>query len=336
MATSIRAWSSIFVFASSSPCKIELVSRLCGKLVGFLDLPDKSLTAFQQVRNLQQQVSLLCPHATRTHEDILLFVGQVHVGPPNMAYVDDLDEAQSFEVSSLLKEAKSTKSIQFLWDEDDTYAKTVAKNFGCSVRRHESWDEVRVVLRSGSQTIPNECACFAKRAFVSRRPLGWKFVNPRGRCKVANFGFLKRVKDILYIRFYKVCPTAWSDMNTKQLGIECVNFDCAYLEALDRLEHLAIRDYGGMGSNVRKLSSLDKLRSIQLYAKMTKDVCQDFLHVVRNSNIQEVVVNAYNEYFYDESFVYQLLSIPRLEYIHIHGRTRKGKSKYEEYFDYGY
>lgn len=56
--------------------KIELVSRLFGNVVGFLDAPDKSLTAFRQVRNLQRQVCLLCPHATRTHEDIVLLVRQ--------------------------------------------------------------------------------------------------------------------------------------------------------------------------------------------------------------------------------------------------------------------
>jgi hypothetical protein len=123
-------------------------------------------------------------------------------------------------------------------------------------------------------------------------------------------------------------------MNTKQLALEYVNFDCANLEALDRLEHLDIRSYGESVINLRKLSRLDKLRYIRLSTKMTKDVWQDFLYVARNSNIQEVVVNAHNESFYDESFVHQLLSIPRLEYIVIHGRTRTGKSKYQGYFDY--
>ena len=83
-------------------------------MVGFLDAPDKSLAAFRQVRNLQRQVCLLCPHAKRTHEDIVLFVDQVPVGPPNMAYAEDLNEVQSFEVLSLLKDLKS---MQFMWDE---------------------------------------------------------------------------------------------------------------------------------------------------------------------------------------------------------------------------
>jgi hypothetical protein len=204
----VQAWSgflsscdSRFDSSSASSCasrvalqrKIELVSRLNGKVVGYLDAPDKSLSAFQQVRDVQRQASRLCPHTTRSYEDIVLYVGQVQVGPPNMAYEDDLDFVQRLKVLRLLEDLKS---IQFMCDEDDMYATRVAKIFGCSVRRHQAWDEVVVTLRHGSYTVPNECACFAKKAPLDRRPLGWKFEAPEGWTNVIDVGFLTRPKKV--------------------------------------------------------------------------------------------------------------------------------------------
>jgi hypothetical protein len=306
------------VFASSSPCKIELVSRLCSKVMGFLVVPDKSLTAFQQVRNLQQQVSLLCPHATRTHEDILLFVGQVQVGPPNMAYVDDLDVLQSFEVLSFLKETKSTKSIQFMWDEDDTYAKSVVSNVGDCTRSAvlPAWNDITIYC-SVLRNIPHEFAYFSKQV-----PIEWTFYTSYASFTSTDVGFLKRVATIPFICLDGVYPTEWSDVNAQRLVVCCKHCDCSNLVQLDKVTHLQLDCYASV-SNLRSLERLVNLESICLTTRRDEGY-QDFLHLVRNSRkIKAVDWSSKHSCDNHTAFVRQLLDIPRLEYINVQGTLHR-------------
>jgi hypothetical protein len=123
-------------------------------------------------------------------------------------------------------------------------------------------------------------------------------------------------------------PTKWSDINIKELRFEYTAFDCANLKGLDRLEHLEIQC--GAVANLHKLQSCGKLVRIHLFTKMTQEVCQEFLNLVRNSHIKEVTVYG-RDVFDDETFVHQLESIPHVEYINIQGRTRQGKNACEDY-----
>jgi hypothetical protein len=147
MATCLQACG--ILSAAKSRNKIALVSRLGGKQLGFLDLPDKSLSAFKQVRRLQQQASLLCPHPTRTFEDVLLFVGLLPVGPPDLAYLDDFDEQQSSQVERLLYECTF---LNMMWDESDSYAKDVFCYVGTN----------KVLIKFGHGGVPREVAYLAK------------------------------------------------------------------------------------------------------------------------------------------------------------------------------
>ena len=307
------------MFASSSLYKIELVSRLCGKVVGFLDLPDKSLTAFQQVRDLQRQASRLCPHTTRTHEDILLFVGQVQVGPPNIAYVDDLDKVQSLEVLNLLKETKSTKSIQFMWDEGDTYAKSVVSTIigGWSRRAVlPAWDDI-TIYSSVIPKIPHEFAYFSKHV-----PIGWTFYTSYSYFTSADVGFLKRVATIPFICLDGVYPTEWSDVNAQRLVVRCKYCDCSNLAQLDKVTHLELDCFGGV-SNLRSLERLVNLESIHLITKLTDEAYQDFLNLVRNSRIKAVNWSSKHSCDNHTAFVRQLQDIPRLKYITVQGTLHK-------------
>jgi|688.fasta_scaffold02748_20 hypothetical protein len=106
---------------------IELFSRLSGTFVGKLKKPDKSLSAFDQVRNLQRQSFLLCGHPTRSLEDILFFGKEgKQVGPLDLAYRSELNCDESTKVLKLLEQP----SLTMMYDETDGYAKSVLDREG--------------------------------------------------------------------------------------------------------------------------------------------------------------------------------------------------------------
>jgi hypothetical protein len=169
------------------PCQekgIKLFLKLGGKFVGNLDLPDKSLSAFDQVRNLQRQASVRCGHPTRTLEDIVLFAHNVRVGPPGMAYLDDLDEEASLHVQSLLQ---GCTSLEMMYDDSDEYAKQVLKQ--ANVHVSKDYFLLQKVFVVAGQSMPREVTYLTRHGVTN-----WDFSAWCGKCFVQDFGFLKDVR----------------------------------------------------------------------------------------------------------------------------------------------
>lgn len=157
MATCLMVWFGQVVQQDG----IHVFSRLGGKYLGNFKLPSKSLSAFQKVRFLQQQAARLCPHPTRTCEDILLYANQTQVGPPNMAYLDDLNEEANLQVQQLLD--RSTR-LEMMWDEDDVYAKCKVEQAGIRVTDFGDFLKLSLTVRTyrkNSGISANNESCFA-------------------------------------------------------------------------------------------------------------------------------------------------------------------------------
>jgi hypothetical protein len=98
---------------------IQVFSRIGGKYLGIVKVPNKLLSAFKKVRFLQEQVARLCPHPTRRpHAHLLLYVGQKRIGPPDLPILDDLNEDASLQVQHRLE---GCTRLEMLWDEQRLY-----------------------------------------------------------------------------------------------------------------------------------------------------------------------------------------------------------------------
>ena len=214
------------------PCQekgINLFLKLGGKFVGNLDLPDKSLSAFLQVRNLQRQASLLCGHPTRSYQDILLFAHNVRVGPPGMAYLDDLDEEASLHVQSLLQ---GCTSLEMMYDESDEYAKHVLEQAKALVSEH--FPDTQEVYVVAEKSIPREVTYLTRHGVTK-----WNFYAVNYKSFVQDFGFLKNARfDSLTLT--SIMPTDWTDCNAKRLHISTHSIDCQAFKILDRVEELQL------------------------------------------------------------------------------------------------
>lgn len=94
---------------------IQVFSRLGGKYIGIIKVPNKELSAFKKIRFLQEQVARICPHPMRRpHTHLCLYVGQKRIGPPDLTYLDDLNEDASLQVQHLLE---GCTRLEMMWDE---------------------------------------------------------------------------------------------------------------------------------------------------------------------------------------------------------------------------
>ena len=236
LATCLQACGIISIAKSRN--KIALVSRLGGVQLGFLDLPDKSLSAFKQVRRLQQQASLLCPHPTRTFEDVLLFVGLLPVGPPDLAYLDDFDEQQSSQVERLLYECTF---LNMMWDESDSYAKDVvdkANGLYCYVGTN------KVLIKFGHGGVPREVAYLAKSNVTD-----WHFESYCYSTQTIDLSFLGKLR-LERLVLDGVKPTTWEFCNTKSLKVD-TSIELAFPQ-LCGVEDLELSETGWVCSTAKE------------------------------------------------------------------------------------
>jgi hypothetical protein len=226
---------------------IKLYMRVGGKYVGNLK-PGKSLSAFDQVRNLQRQAFLLCGHPTRTLEDILLYVHNVQVGPPGLAYLDDLDEEASLQVQSLLH---GCTSLEMMYDESDEYAKQQVSKARISV---SVCSEVVIIALTGfgfgfkGLNLPKELGYVAK----LRKKHWWIYYlgSQNIRVDFSVFGMkYGRSKsgsmyplDIDNLDLYHVTPTNYMHCNVKRLKVTSNGINCKVYAELDQLEYLRLTD----------------------------------------------------------------------------------------------
>ena len=247
---------------------IKVFSRLGGKYLGDIKVPGETLSAFQNVRFLQQQVARLCPHPKRTCEDLLLYVGQEQVGPPGMAYMDDLDEEASLKVRQLLD---GCAQLDVMWDEDDSYARSKVEQAGIQV---SAYDDTLVVALSGAD-LPKELVYLVKKGKSQ-----WRIYSPTGTGICVDFSVFKMryavsasgsmyPLEVKSLSLANITPTNYKHCNVKNLSFANSEIDCKDFAGLDQLEDLCLREFCNTPSshevrNFAELAKLPKLKSLCL------------------------------------------------------------------------
>ena len=245
---------------------IQVFSRLGGKYLGNIKVPCKTLSAFQQVCFLQQQASSLCPHPKRTCEDLLLYVGQEQVGPPGMAYMDDLDEEASLQVQTLLK---GCTRLETMWDEDDAYARSKVEQAGIRVEEFGCFLDIGL----HGTDFPKELGYLGKKG-KSR----WHITRHTGAIRVdfsvfkmrnaiSSSGFIHPL-EVKSLSLYNITPTNFMHCNVKHLCVIALDIDCNNFAGLDQLETLCLDGCHHtplhVVRNFKALAELPKLKHILL------------------------------------------------------------------------
>jgi hypothetical protein len=246
---------------------IEVFSRLGGKYLCDVKVPSKTLSAFKQVRFLQEEVARLCPHPTRTHEDLLLYTNQEAIGPPGMAYMDDLDEEASLQVHQLLE---GCTRLEMMWNEDDSYARSKVEQAGIQVGEDD--DNLGVSLRLNGADLPKELGYLGK----LRRPC-WDIFpgfGAKNLCidlsvfKMRNASSVSgsiHPLDVEYLGLHNVTPSNYMYCNVKALSVRALCIDCKSLSGLDQLERLSL---DGAVHNLKELGNLPKLEYLCLNSEV--------------------------------------------------------------------
>ena len=270
----LKAWSN-YQPRNEDTNTIKLFLRLSGKYLGNLVL-SKSLGVFQQVRFLQLQASGLCPHTKRTCEDLLLYVGQTQVGPPDMAYLDDLDKEASLQVQALLK---GCTRLEMMWDEDDAYAKSKVEQAGIRVEQVGPYLEIHL----NGTDLPKELRYLGKQRktlpgimFVSVANVSVDFsaFKMRYARSVTESNFLLDVECLV---LYNTAPTNYIHCNVKTLVVAASCVDCENFVGLDQLETLKL-DGCHFVCNLKALAGLPKLKTIMLnFESMTRQSVSEVL-----------------------------------------------------------
>jgi hypothetical protein len=275
----LKAWSN-YQPLNEDTNTIKLFMRLSGKYLGNLLVP-KSLSVFQQVRFLQQQAARLCPHPKRTCEDLLLYVGQAQVGPPDMAYLDDLDKEASLQVQTLLK---GCTRLEMMWDEADSYAKSKVEQAGIRVEQFGPYLEIHLngtdlpkelrYLGKQRKTLP--CIMFVS---VANTSVDFSAFKMRYARSVTESKFLLDVEGLV---LYNTAPTNYNHCNVKTLLVAASCVDCENFVGLDQLETLKL-DGSHLAPlrvvrNLKALAGLPKLKTIMLnFESMTRQSLSEVL-----------------------------------------------------------
>ena len=213
--------------------EIKVFAKLSGKFLGNIDVCNTALSAFQNVRFLQEQIAHLFPHPTRTHEDLLVYVEHKQLGPPGMPYVTEFSPEERLDVEQALSIIKSNKTIEVMWDESDDHAKRVINE---TTYLHTFSPNAALTLRAA---VPNEITYLARNLAKQ----GITFLDimrvERLAC-VQDLKFLRTMK-LTGIVLRRVVPTSWVDCNVSNLWVENACFDFAF-NNLDKVEELSFFD----------------------------------------------------------------------------------------------
>ena len=261
----LKAWSN-YQPRNEDTNTIKLFMRLSGKYLGNLHVP-KSLSVFQQVRFLQLQAAGLCPHPKRTCEDLLLYVGRTQVGPPDMAYLDDLDEEASLQVQALLK---GCAHLEMMWDEDDVYAKSKVEQAGIRVEQVGA----DLAIHLNGTELPKELRYLGKQLGALPGIMFVSVANTRVDFSAFKMRYARSVTeskfllDVECLALYNTAPTNYIHCNVKTLVVAVPCVDCKNFVGLDQLETLKL-DGSHLSplcvvSNLNALAELPKLKNIML------------------------------------------------------------------------
>jgi hypothetical protein len=84
--------------------RIKLYNKLGGQFVGYLTVPDKSLSLWQQVVDLKKQAAKLCPDNPQSYVDILLYVGNTQL----YIWFSDFEQVKAIQHAT---------TMQMMWDQ---------------------------------------------------------------------------------------------------------------------------------------------------------------------------------------------------------------------------
>ena len=186
-----------------------MVSKLSGKVLGEVtfDLSDVSRSAVRNasrayfvLRDLQVQAYKLMPHEWRGHEDIMLFVGQECLVPPDLAFRDFLTQEEADKVINFLVTAEQ---VDMLWDNDAWATQVVEALPQGFVKTNKTTLEIvypdkhlecplEVVAFGNKQNITS-VACSSLHVFVTK-----------------NLGFLHRLEQAKMLFLTAIVPTDWT------------------------------------------------------------------------------------------------------------------------------
>ncbi len=204
----------------------------------------------------------------------MLYVGQEQVGPPDLPYLDDLDEEASLKVHQLLK---GCTSLETMWDEDDLYAKSKVEQAGIQVRAYDNklfYDNTLVVALTCAD-LPKELGYLGKQGKSQ-----WRINSHTGTDICVDFSVFKMRYAIsasgsIYplevdtLSLTNITPTNYMHCNVKHLSVVASSIDCKVFANLDQLEDLCLLEYANKQRshevrNFEELAKLPKLKSLYL------------------------------------------------------------------------
>ena len=251
--------------------KIKVFSRLCGKYLGNIKVPCKTLSAFQKVRFLQQQIARLCPHPKRSCEDLLLYVDQTQVGPLGMPYVDDLDEAAGLQVQ---QHFDGCTRLEMMWGEDDSYAESKVEQAGIHVTECGCCLDIEL----NGTDLPKELGYLRKKGKPYWRI--WNDTNDDGTDICVDFSVFKiryarsvsgstHPFDVERLDLYGITPTNYMHCNVKHLCVSASGIDCQVFTKLDQIESLVLYNWkhsqwACVERNLKALTKLPNLKDLHL------------------------------------------------------------------------
>ena len=120
----LQAWVQASFVRRDHKRHANLFSKIGGNKVGrvFFELNDCVLgDASCLLRDLQHQAASILPHEFHDPEDVLLFVGQESLTPPDFAYREALTLDEAKRALCMLSNAEQ---VDMMWDDNDAWATT--------------------------------------------------------------------------------------------------------------------------------------------------------------------------------------------------------------------
>ena len=151
----LSTWSGQDLSKASQAQVLPCYAKLGGKYVGKLRFCG-STSAYQVLRDIQEQASKLLKHAWRGFEDIMAWCDNQWLIPSGFAYRDDLTQEEEVQVWAAIQNAKR---LEVMWDDNDEYAKAKVSEDTFKVDR----DEVQIYLKANKE-LPREVVGLWKRS----------------------------------------------------------------------------------------------------------------------------------------------------------------------------
>ena len=264
--TLVLAWTGLSIGSNvNKPTtlkkKAKLVSKLSGKVLGEVefDLSDVSRSAVSNasrayfvLRDLQVQAYKLMPHEWRGHEDIMLFVGQECLVPPDLAFRDFLTQQEADKVINFLD---TTEQVGMLWDNDAWATQVVEALPQGFVKTNKTTLEI-VYLDDMHLECPLEVVAFGNKQNITSVTCSSLNVFVK-----KDLGFLRRLDQAKMLFLTAIVPTDWACCaNIVHMAISHASI-CEGISCLTNLRALFCYGVSSFPSD------FDKLKVLVLHAQ---------------------------------------------------------------------